>query len=130
MDSQNSNASSSKLTGSRPARSAVADPFHWSTTALAAGAAPDDISVVSAFHGLAAGRLADHDADFEADTLVIGNDEDALERVISLAEDIEGLRVFRAGPLADAPEVEALTPLLINLAEYNDGLHDVVVRFE
>jgi NADPH-dependent F420 reductase len=105
-------------------------PGAGSVTALAAGAAPDGVPVVGAFHSLAAGRLADLDAELGADTLVVGDDEDAVERVVSLADGIEGLRALRAGPMANAPEVEALTPLLINLAEYNDDLHDAVVRFD
>ncbi|PSP26726.1 NADPH-dependent F420 reductase, partial [Halobacteriales archaeon QH_2_65_14] len=40
------------------------------------------------------------------------------------------LRALPAGPAANAPEVESLTPLLINLARYNDDMHDVGIRFE
>lgn len=105
-------------------------PGAGSVTALAAGAAPEDVPVVGAFHSIAAGRLADLDRDIAADTLVVGDDESAVDRVVSLAEGIEGLRALRAGPLANAAEVEALTPLLINLAIHNEGLDEAVVRFE
>ena len=35
-----------------------------------------------------------------------------------------------AGPLANAAEVESVTPLVINVARYNDDMHDVGVTFE
>jgi NADPH-dependent F420 reductase len=105
-------------------------PSAGSVLALAAGAAPDRVSVVGAFHNLAAGRLADLDVDLGVDTPVLGDDEAAVETVVGVAEDIGGLRALPAGPAANAPEVESLTPLLINLARYNDDMHDVGIRFE
>ncbi|SFR98866.1 reduced coenzyme F420:NADP oxidoreductase [Halomicrobium zhouii] len=104
-------------------------PGAGSVTALAARAAPDDVPVVGAFHNLAAGRLADLDADVEWDTIVVGDDHDAKETVMALADDIEGLRPLDGGPLANAAEVECVTPLLINVARHNDGMHDLGVEF-
>ena len=112
------------------------DGFHYhppdagSVTAIAADAAPDGIPVVGAFHNLAAGRLADLDADLGIDTLVVADDADAKATVSSLAEDIDGLRALDAGGLANAAEIESVTPLLINVAMHNDGLHDLGVRFD
>jgi len=111
------------------------DGFHYnrpgagSVTQLAANAAPDDTPVVGAFHNLAAGRLANLDADLDWDTIVVGDDTDAKETVCELAEGIEGLRALDGGPLANAAEVEGLTPLLINIARHNDGMHDLGVKF-
>ena len=99
-------------------------------TAIAAAAAPDEVPVVGAFHNLAAGRLADLDSDLGIDTLVVADDDDAKATVSGLAEDIEGLRALDAGGLANAAEIESLTPLLINVAMNNDGLHDLGVRFD
>jgi len=104
-------------------------PGAGSVTAVAASAAPDGVPVVGAFHNLAADRLANLDADLDVDTLVVGDDGDAKETVTTLAEQIEGLRALDAGPIANAAEVESLTPLLINLARYNDGMHDVGITF-
>ena len=104
-------------------------PGAGSVTALAAGAAPDDVPVIGAFHSLAAGKLADLDAEIGTDTLVVGDDTEAKEQVRSLAEEISGLRTLDVGPIANAAAVESLTPLLINLAQYND-ISDVGVRFE
>jgi NADPH-dependent F420 reductase len=99
-------------------------------TQIVADAAPDGVHVVGAFHNLAAGRLADLDAELEIDTLVVGDDPDATDMVSRLAEEIEGLRALDAGGIANAPEIEALTPLLINVAQHNGGMHDLGVRFQ
>ena len=111
------------------------DGFHYhppkagSVTALVADAAPDDVPVVGAFHNLAAGRLADLDADLGIDTLLVADDGDAKETVRLLAEGIDGLRALDGGGLANAPEIEGITPLLINVARNNDGLHDLGIQF-
>ncbi|MFC6975419.1 NADPH-dependent F420 reductase [Halomicroarcula sp. GCM10025709] len=111
------------------------DGFHYnrpgvgSVTELAANAAPEGTPVVGAFHNLAAGRLSDLDAALDWDTIVVGDDGDAKATVSDLAEGIEGLRALDGGPVANAAEVEGLTPLLINVARHNDGLHDLGVRF-
>ncbi|WP_331236063.1 NADPH-dependent F420 reductase [Natronorarus salvus] len=110
--------------------------FHYhrppagSVTALAAEAAPDDVPVVGAFHSLPASRLSDLGDDLGFDTLVVGDDRDANREIAALADEIDGLRVFEAGPLANAAEVESLTPLLINLARFNRELDHVGVRFD
>jgi NADPH-dependent F420 reductase len=105
-------------------------PGAGSVTRIAADAAPDGVAVVGAFHNLAAARLANLDADLGIDTLVIGDDEDAKATVTDLAEGIEGLRALDAGGIANAPEIEALTPLLINVTENNDGLNDLGIEFK
>jgi NADPH-dependent F420 reductase len=105
-------------------------PGAGSVAALAAEAAPPDVPVVGAFHNLAADRLATLDVEVDWDTLVFGDDEDAKITVMQLAEEIEGLRALDAGGLANAAEVEALTPLLINVAQHNDGMHDLGVKFQ
>ena len=101
-----------------------------STTLAAATAAPDRVSVVGAFHNIAAGRLANLDAALEVDTLVVADDSSAAETVSELAEQINGIRALDAGSLANAREIEGLTPLLINIAVNNDGMHDLGVRFQ
>ena len=105
-------------------------PGAGSVTALAARAAPDGVSVVGAFHNLPAAPLADLDFEIDADTPVVGDDESAVATVVDLAEAIDGLGARRAGGLANAAEVEALTPLLINLGKHDADLHEVWVRFD
>ncbi|QLG29142.1 NADPH-dependent F420 reductase [Halorarum halophilum] len=104
-------------------------PSAGSVTALVRESVPDGVPVVGAFHNLAAGRLANLDLDLGIDTLVIGDDADATATVSRLAEEIEGLRALSAGGLANAPEVESLTPLLVNVAMNNESMHDLGVRF-
>lgn len=112
------------------------DGFHYhkpgagSVTQIAAEAAPEGVSVVGAFHNLAAGRLSDLDAELGVDTLLVSDDASAKSTVASLAEDIDGLRALDAGGIANAAEVESVTPLLINIGMNNDGLHDLGVRFD
>jgi len=105
-------------------------PSAGSVTALAARAAPDDVSVVGAFHNLSADRLANLDVELDLDALLVGDDPDAKDTVERLADAIDGLRPLDAGPIANASEVESITPLVINVARYNDGMHDVGVRFK
>ncbi|HET7322887.1 MAG TPA: NADPH-dependent F420 reductase [Halococcus sp.] len=104
-------------------------PSAGSVSALVADAAPDGVPVVGAFHSLAAGRLADLDASFEWDVPVVGDDTETKAIVGNLADEIEGIRALDAGPLAAAPGVESLTPLLITVASANDDLSDLGVRF-
>ncbi|MFT4911156.1 MAG: NADPH-dependent F420 reductase, partial [Natronomonas sp.] len=100
-----------------------------SVAALAAEAKPDDVPLVGAFHNLPAGGLADLDRAFEWDTLVFGDDADAKSTVIGIAGEVDGLRPLDIGGLGNAAEVESVTPLLINVAMENDGLHDLGVQF-
>ncbi|AGB38197.1 NADPH-dependent F420 reductase [Natronococcus occultus] len=104
-------------------------PSAGSVSELVAKRAPDGVPVVGAFHNLAAGALTDLELELDLDTLVVGDDTDAKERVIALANEIKGLRALDVGPLANAAEVESVTPLVINVARYNDELHDVGVKF-
>jgi NADPH-dependent F420 reductase len=70
-----------------------------------------DVRVVSAFHNVAAHKLAT-DADVECDILVFGDDRKARDAVVRLA-DCCGLRGLHAGALANSTAAEALTSILI-----------------
>jgi len=67
--------------------------------------------VVSAFHNVAAHKLATSEA-VDCDVLVFGDDKQARAVVLSLVEDT-GLRGLHGGPLANSAAAEALTSLLI-----------------
>jgi len=92
-------------------------------------AGPDEVPVVGAFHNLAADALSNLDNDLGLDTLVVADDSDAAATVLSIANEIDGLRALEAGPLANAAEVESVTPLVINIAKYNEEMHDVGVKW-
>ena len=67
--------------------------------------------VVSAFHNVAAHRLATAEA-IDCDVLVFGDDAEARAVVVGLAEKA-GLRGIQAGALANSAAAEALTSVLI-----------------
>lgn len=104
-------------------------PTTGSVLGLIAETAPDEVPVVGAFTNLSADRLVDLDTSIDADTLPVGDDNDAKETVAAVVDSIRGLRPLDVGPLANAAEVEALTPLLINIARYNDDMENVCVTF-
>lgn len=104
-------------------------PAAGSVTQLVAEAAPIDTPVIGAYHNLAADRLANLDVDLDLDTLVIGDDRDAKDTVKMLTKGIDGVRPLDAGGIENAPEVESLTPLLLNIARFNRDMHDVGVEF-
>ena len=70
-----------------------------------------DVTVVSAFHNVAAHKLALQEP-VECDVLVFGDQKEARERVVALAA-ASGLRGLHAGPLANSAAAEALTSVLI-----------------
>lgn len=74
----------------------------------------DDVRVVAAFQNIGAHLLKDPHWRIDCDVLVCGDDLEAKEEVIRLAE-LAGMRGLDAGPLANAVAVESLTPVLIAL---------------
>jgi len=87
-----------------------------------------DAKVVAAFNNIPAAKFADPDAEFQWDVAVCSDDVEAKKTVMGIVNSIKGLRALDAGPLSAARTVEALTPLLINLALKN-GMKDLGVRF-
>ena len=70
-----------------------------------------DVKVVSAFHNVAAHKLATDQA-IECDVLVFGDDKEARTQVAALVEQT-GLRGIQGGALANSAAAEALTSVLI-----------------
>jgi len=69
------------------------------------------VTVVSAFHNVAAHKLAT-DQQIECDVLVFGDDKNARAEVASLVK-LTGLRPVQGGALANSAATEALTSVLI-----------------
>lgn len=69
--------------------------------------------VVCAFNSVSAPLLLRPDHVFDEDVLVCGDDPAAVEQVVGLADEIDGLRGVPVGPLRLAATVEALTAVLI-----------------
>ncbi|NOY11780.1 MAG: NADPH-dependent F420 reductase [Archaeoglobi archaeon] len=88
----------------------------------------DRSKVVVAFNNIPAKRFANPQERFEWDVAVCSDDEDAKRMVMEIVSSIDGLRAFDAGGLENSPTIEALTPLLINLAKRNKT-KELGVRF-
>lgn len=91
----------------------VSLPPEGSAAVRAANLLGDGVTVVSAFHNVAAHKLAT-DEDIGCDVLVFGDDKSARARVVALA-DAMGLRGIHGGALVNSAAAEALTSVLIFL---------------
>lgn len=86
-------------------------PAEGSAAQIAQGILGAATRVVSAFHNVAAHKLAT-DGQVDCDVLVFGDDRAARDAVVRIAASC-GLRGLHAGPLANAAAGEALTSILI-----------------
>ena len=86
-------------------------PPEGSAAARAQQILGDGVHVVSAFHNVAAHKLATDEV-VECDVLVFGDQKEARAAVVSLAE-AAGLRGLHAGALVNSAAAEALTSILI-----------------
>jgi NADPH-dependent F420 reductase len=84
--------------------------------------------VCTAFNNIAAGSWKALDDPFTHSVAVCGDDPAAKGVVMDLAGSIPRLAAFDAGPLAVSPMIEAITPLLLNIAKYQK-MRDVGIRF-
>jgi NADPH-dependent F420 reductase len=89
---------------------------------------PPGARICSGFNTIAANRWKALDEDLEYSVPVCGDDEAAKREVMGIVNRISRLRAFDAGPLAASCMVEALTPLLLNIARYNK-MKDVGIQF-
>jgi NADPH-dependent F420 reductase len=96
-----------------PKVSTVQLPAEGSAAQIAQRLLGDAVKVVSAFHNVGASKLhAGERAD--CDVLVFGNDKEAREIVIGLAEAV-ATRGIDGGVLANSAAAEALTSVLIGI---------------
>jgi len=101
-------------------------PEEGSYAAQVRDALDDDVPLAGAFHNLAAAKLAATHVGIDGDVAVFGDDE-AKDVASELVEDI-GTRPLDVGGFGVAPQVEALTPLLINVGTKN-GIRDAAAKF-
>lgn len=71
-----------------------------------------EVRVVAAFQNVSAHHLIDLQHEVDCDVLVFGDDKDARESVVALAQAI-GMRGLHGGTLANSAAAEALTSVLI-----------------
>jgi NADPH-dependent F420 reductase len=88
-------------------------PPEGSAAVRAAGLLVQDVTVISAFHNVAAHKLATTET-VDCDCLVFGDQRAARDVGVALAE-AAGLRGLHAGALANSAAAEALTSVLIFL---------------
>ena len=88
-------------------------PPEGSAALRAQGLLGPNVKVVSAFHNVAAHKLAT-DQDIHCDVLVFGDDKDARHRVAELVG-LTGLRGIHGGPLINSAAAEAMTSVLISI---------------
>jgi NADPH-dependent F420 reductase len=105
-----------------------APPAEGSAAQLIARLLPPRAKVVTAFNNIAANRWKDPADELDYSVAVCGDDDDAKAEVMQLINTISKLCAFDAGPLRMASIVESITPLLLNLARFNQ-MKDVGIRF-
>ncbi|MGZ5165243.1 MAG: NADPH-dependent F420 reductase [Burkholderiales bacterium] len=88
-------------------------PAQGSAAQIAQERLGDVARVVSAFHNVAAAKLQSG-GDIDCDVLVFGNDREARDAVITLA-DAAGTRGIDGGAIANSVAAEALTSVLIHI---------------
>jgi NADPH-dependent F420 reductase len=105
-----------------------APPPEGSAAQLVRRLLPPEARVCTAFNNIAAGSWKALGAPFEHSVAVCGDDPATKGIVIDLVRSIPRLAAFDAGPLAVSPMVEAITPLLLDIAKYGK-MRDVGIRF-
>lgn len=95
-----------------PRVSVVQLPQAQSAALIAQNELGSDVRVVAAFQNVSAHHLLDLEHSVDCDVIVCGNNKDARQSVIELAQAI-GLRGLHGGPLANSAAAEALTSVLI-----------------
>jgi hypothetical protein len=98
--------------GGRPSR--PLGVWQGSAAQQAAELAPEDVSVVAAFHNVSA-ELLNGDAPLDCDVIVCSDDADAAQLTRELAAKIPGVRPIDGGKLENARIVEQITALLIGM---------------
>lgn len=96
-----------------PKVSVVQLPEEGSAASIAQRLLGAEVRVVSAFHNVGASKLH-ASGKVDCDILVFGDDKDAREATIELA-DVIGTRGVDGGPLANSAAAEALTSVLIGI---------------
>ena len=92
----------------------IADVPEGSSGARMKGMLGEGVRLVTAFHTISAHMLERMDRPLTGDTLIAGDDPEAKEAVIRLAESI-GLRGLDAGPLRASKTLESITAMLIGM---------------
>jgi 8-hydroxy-5-deazaflavin:NADPH oxidoreductase len=104
-------------------------PMEGSAALMVKRLLPPSARICSAFNTIAANKWKALDEELVYSVPVCGDDAEAKRQVMDIVNRISRLRAFDAGPLAASSMVEALTPLLLNIARYNK-MRDVGIQFQ
>jgi 8-hydroxy-5-deazaflavin:NADPH oxidoreductase len=105
-----------------------APPAEGSAALMIKRLLPKEARICSAFNTIAANKWKALDEELAYSVPVCGDDEEAKREVMTIVNTISKLQAFDAGPLAASSMVEAITPLLLNIARYNK-MRDVGIQF-
>jgi len=89
---------------------------------------PKEARICSAFNTIAANKWKALDEELDYSVPVCSDDAEAKKEVMAIVNRVSRLQAFDAGPLPVSCMVEALTPLLLNIARYNK-MKDVGIQF-
>ena len=103
-------------------------PAEGSAALLIKRLLPKEARICSAFNTIAANKWKALDEELTYSVPVCGDDDEAKREVMAIVNTVSKLQAFNAGPLAVSSMVEALTPLLLNIARYNK-MRDVGIQF-
>lgn len=103
-------------------------PPEGSAALMARRLLPQSARLCSAFNTIAANKWKALDEELEYSVPVCSDDPDAKRQIMEIVNRVSLLKAFDAGPLAASSMVEALTPLLLNIARYNK-MRDVGIQF-
>jgi len=105
-----------------------APPPEGSAALLLQKLLPPGTRICTAFNNVAANRWRALDQPLDYSVAVCGDDAGAKQVVRQVVESVPDLKAFDAGPLRVSPLIEAITPLLLNIARHSK-MKDVGIQF-
>ncbi|MBN1322917.1 MAG: NADPH-dependent F420 reductase [Methanotrichaceae archaeon] len=96
-----------------------APPAQGSAALLVQELLPASVRIVASFHTISHKAFEEKDRVLNGDVIMCGDDKEAKEMVAGLAKTVRNLRPLDGGPLEVASQLEALTPMLLNLSRLN-----------
>lgn len=89
---------------------------------------PESAKIVAAFNNISAQKWKNLDEKLDYSVAVCGDDIPAKKIVMGLVEEVSELTAYDAGPLDSSSIIESITPLILNIAKYNN-MKDVGIKF-
>ncbi|WP_421908413.1 NADPH-dependent F420 reductase [Methanolacinia petrolearia] len=89
---------------------------------------PESAKIVGAFNNISAQKWKKLDEVLDYSVAVCGDDLASKKIVMGLVEEVSELTAYDAGPLESSSIIESITPLILNIAKYNN-MKDVGIKF-